>query len=467
MCLTKTLPGTLRHNTRWLLGLAGLAIVTLSLGTDIDAAGTRHAITSSPDSGGAAQVAIVVRARRPEDLEHLAAHAERLGFTVTSREDLLPALRLAPPAGVSLADAVTAFRSQPGVLYAEPLYRTLHIADVPAAPLYRQEAPYLSVEHAPAAWDIERGQPRVIVAVLDTGVDLSHPDLQGRIWINPREIPNNGADDGANGCVDDVHGCAFVNEPSLGCASARNGDVHDDNGHGTFVAGVIAANGQGMVGVARGVTILPVKVLDCKGVGDSLDFAEGIIYAARAGAQILNVSLDGPTDSAIMREAVRIAHDEFGALVVAAAGNTGTNDIAFPAAYPGVLAVGAASGPDPTKRASFSSYGANVSVAAIGEGIVGTVPKASCVVFLPCIDGGPYAQGSGTSFSAPQVAGLAALMLSHRPALTADAIVSIIKETASPEPAGSTPGWAGAGLINMVSALTPKYGLGVPGVAKN
>jgi len=444
------------------LAALALAAFTLTLGTDRVV--PRRAVAAEDQPA-----AVVVRARRADDLNRVAAYARSIGYAVTSQMDALPALRVVPPAGVTTADALTAFRARPGVEYAEPVYHMFRTADVPADPLYGQEAPYLSVEHAPEAWDIEKGKSGVIVAVLDTGIDLSHPDLQGRIWISTKETANNGVDDDHNGCIDDVNGCAFLNDVSPGCARSANGNVRDDLGHGTFVAGVIAAagNGQGMVGVARGVTVLPVKVLDCQGDGDSLGLAEGIIYAAQAGAKIMNVSLGGPVDSAVVREAVRIAHDTYGALIVAAAGNGGTNGVAYPARYPHVLAVGAVSAADPAKRAPFSSYGPEIAVVAIGEGIIGTVPKPSCAAFLPCINGDPYAKGSGTSFSAPQVAGLAALMLSHRPALKPDSIIAAIEATADPLPDGGTPGWAGAGRINMAQALKPAFRLGAPGVTKN
>jgi thermitase len=412
---------------------------------------------------------IVVRARRGDDLDRVAALAARLGYTVTQRINGLKALHVAPPAGVSAAQAMKAFMGRPGVQYAEPDY-AMHRTDVPADPLYTREASYMQVEHAPEAWDIEKGKPGVLVAVLDTGIDLSHPDLQGRIWVNPGETANNNVDDDGNNCIDDVNGCSFVTDPSPGCTASVNGNVRDDLGHGTFVAGIIAANGgngQGIVGVARNVTILPVKVLDCNGDGDSLALAQGILYAAQAGAKVMNISLGGPKQSALVQEAVRIAHDKYGSLIVAAAGNTGTSGVAYPARFPQVIAVGATSADNPDKRATFSTTGPEVDVVAIGQGIIGTVPQSSCTHFLKCLTGGPYAVGDGTSFSAPQVAGLVALILSHTPTLTADAILSIVKGTADAVPAGDRPDWAGSGRINMLKALKPQFRLGAPGVARN
>ena len=409
---------------------------------------------------------IVVRTRNAGNLDAVAADARSRGYTVASRVETPPALNLVPPAGSTIARAITDFRGKPGVLYAEPSY-ALRGADTPADALFAQEQPYLSAVHAPEAWDIETGRPDVIVAVLDTGIDLTHPDLQGRIWTNPGEIPNNGIDDDHDGCIDDDHGCAFVPDPAPGCAAATDGNVHDDLGHGTFVSGIIAAggNGHGMVGVARGVTIMPVKVLDCSGGGSTFALAQGILYAVQHGAAVLNVSLGGPVDSAYIKEAIRIARDDYGVLLVAATGNKG-GAVEYPARYPNVLAVGATSA-DPDRRASFSDTGPEVDVVAVGEHIIGTVPKGTCRTFLACLDGeDSYAAGDGTSFAAPQVTGLVALMLSRRRALSPDSIVTIIKATADPVPAGDRPDWAGAGRVNMLRALVPQFRLAVPGTVR-
>jgi hypothetical protein len=337
-------------------------------------------------------------------------------------------------------------------------------ADSPTDPLFSRQSAYLSVVGAPAAWDIEQGSPDIIVAVVDTGVDVRHPDLQANIWTNPGEIANNGVDDDGNGCVDDVNGCSFVSDSSPGCANVTNGFVNDDIGHGTFVAGVIAAaaNGTGMVGVARNVRIMPVKVLDCYGAGDSIATARGILYAVHNGARVINLSLGGLRDAQEVRDAVAEA-TRAGVLVVAATGNAGTAGVAFPARIPEVLAVGAASQNNPDKRSVFSSYGPEVDVVAVGEDVIGTLPASRCFVLLPCLPDGPYGVGSGTSFSTPQVSGLAALMLSLKPDLSPQQITDIIKRTATPLPPGDAPGWAGAGRINMLEALKAVQAIGQQG----
>ena len=357
------------------------------------------------------------------------------------------------------------------ILLAASLIATLLIvivasADSPAEPLFSKQSVYLTAINAQAAWNIEQGSPDIVVAVVDTGVDVRHPDLQANIWTNPAEIPNNGIDDDGNGCVDDVNGCSFVSDSSPGCDNVTNGFVNDDIGHGTFVSGVIAAaaNGTGMVGVARNVRIMPIKVLDCYGSGDSIATARGILYAVHNGARVINLSLGGLRDAQEVRDAVSEA-TRSGVIVVAAAGNAGTAGVAFPARISEVLAVGAASQNAPDKRSAFSSYGPEVDVVAVGEDVVGTLPASRCFVLLPCLPGGPYAVGSGTSFSTPQVSGLAALMLSLKPDLSPQQITDIIKGTATPVPAGSTPGWAGAGRINMLEALKAVQNGGAAGEA--
>ena len=400
----------------------------------------------------------LVAAEPAQSLSGIAARVHAMGFTVRRSFDDLHALEASGPAA-----SVRRLAAVPGVRYVEPVSRVT-TAETPSDPLYGYESSYLSAVNAPAAWNITTGNPSVVVAVVDTGVDVNHPDLKQNIWVNVNEIPNNGIDDDNNGCVDDRNGCSFVSDSSPGCHNVSDGFINDDIGHGTFVSGVIAAaaNGVGMVGVARNVRIMPVKVLDCYGVGDSVATARGILYAARNGARVINLSLGGLHDAQVVREAV----DEVtrgGALVVAASGNNGDGTVSFPARLPGVLAVGAASISNPGERAPFSSWGPEIGVVAVGQSIIGTLPASRCNIILPCLQGGPYASGDGTSFSTPQVSGLAALMLSLNAALTPARIIGIIEGSATALPAGNTPNWAGSGRINMLAALQAVQANGPPG----
>jgi subtilisin family serine protease/endonuclease YncB( thermonuclease family) len=405
------------------------------------------AATVVPGGGGGA---VIVSVEAASPLDGVVSRAEALGYRLPHEIGDIHAVELAGPLD---AASISGLGELPGVRYAEPVV-PVKVTDTPSDPLFSNEYAYLSVEGAPAAWDISRGSSSIVVAVVDTGMDVRHVDLQANVWTNPREIPNNGIDDDGNGCTDDVNGCSFVSDSSPGCENVTNGYVNDDIGHGTFVSGVIAAagNGKGMVGVARNVRIMPVKVLDCYGAGDSVATARGIIYAANNGARIINLSLAGVKDSQVMRDAVNEAIAK-GVIVVAAAGNDGSAVVSFPARFPGVLAVGAASAADPTKRAPFSNWGPEIGVVAVGQRVIGTVPSSRCRAFLACLPEGPYAMGDGTSFSAPQVSGLAALMLSVNPGLPAWRVIDTIKNSATALPPNGQLGWAGYGRINMAEAL--------------
>jgi thermitase len=234
----------------------------------------------------------------------------------------------------------------------------------------------LSKVHAPAAWRLTSGTAETVVAVLDTGVDRTHGDLQGSF----------------------VDGWDAVNEDN---------DPADDHGHGTLVAGVVAArsnNGIGGVGACPRCSLMPVKVIGANGAGNAADIAEGIRWAADHGAEVINMSfaLTGPDDG--VAAAIAYAQSR-GALVVAAAGNAGTADVTFPAAYPGVLGVTATDQAD--ERYSWSSYGGWVRLAAPG-----------CSVSTGA--GGTYSDFCGTSSATALVSGLAALIRSYAPAMTVD-----------------------------------------------
>jgi subtilisin family serine protease len=259
----------------------------------------------------------------------------------------------------------------------------------------------------PAAWNLSQGAG-VVVAVVDSGMKLDHPDLAPNVWTNFGEIPGNGVDDDNNGYVDDVHGV------DLTTTDANNNALHDGLGHGTHVSGTIAAaaNGQGVVGVAYRAKIMTVKVLDDAGAGTTGAVAEGIRYAAANGARIINLSLESTTDDPRMREAVQAAQDA-NALIVASAGNSGENvdhTPVFPVsiAAANVVGVAATSPQEGLKLPDFSNYGPlTVAVAAPGVDVLSTSK-----------DGG-YETKSGTSMAAPHVSGVAALMAAVAPNLPA------------------------------------------------
>jgi subtilisin family serine protease len=184
---------------------------------------------------------------------------------------------------------------------------------------------------------------------------------------------------------------------------------------------------------------------------------------------VVNISLGGPIDSAFVREAIRIARVDFGALVVAATGSSGASDVAYPARYDEVLAVGATRA-DGITRAPFSNAGPSVDVVAIGERIVGTVPASACGGRFSCLEpegDDRYAIGDGTSFAAPIVSGAAALVIARFPFLPPDAVAGLLRSTADTVPPSDVPEWAGGGRLNMLRAVQLPYRIGGAGVSRN
>lgn len=248
---------------------------------------------------------------------------------------------------------------------------------------------------APQAWDQQRGEGEIVIAVVDTGADLDHPDLAGALWINQAEAAGTpGVDDDGNGWIDDLHG--YDLQDGDADPSAEAGDLS----HGTHTAGTAACmtdNGTGVACPAWEARLMVVRA------GHSVSInrgAEGIWYAARSGADVISCSFGGDSYSNFEREVVAAAQD-LGCLVVASAGNAGTDRLHYPGAYPGVLCV-ASTDPDDHKLPS-SQYGWWVDLAAPGSSIWSTVMN------------GGYAYKSGTSMATPLVASLAALVWSRDP----------------------------------------------------
>jgi subtilisin family serine protease len=266
---------------------------------------------------------------------------------------------------------------------------------------------------AKEAWTQSSGAG-VLVAILDTGVQLDHPDLAANIWTNTGEIAGNGRDDDADGFVDDVHGANMFD---------RGGNVDDDNGHGTHVAGIVAArqgNGIGGSGVAPNAKILPVKVLDANMSGNTDTLSTGIRYAVDRGAKIINTSVNTDAATDTVRDAVAYA-DEHGAVIVASAGNNG-RDIDLEPSYPASLSDPAVFAVAAQDEGGLLSQISNtgllaVDVAAPGVHIASTTRNSS------------YQSRTGTSAAAPFVAGSFALLSAARPDLPMSALRSILSET--------------------------------------
>jgi hypothetical protein len=373
--------------------------------------------------------------------------------------------------GKSLEDGIAALQKLPGVTAAEPVLRFQEQVH-PNDPLYDQrQSAYLSTIDAEAAWDIQQGDPNVVVAVLDTGLMTDHPDLAAQLWTNPNP--------GQSGCGNDLHGCNFVDPKTVDdtCLNANqtpvpNADISPYDPHGTFVAGVIGAatnNGAGMAGLVPHASIMAVKVNSCNGTTET-SVAQGLLYAAHHGARVVNISLGGESHCRIFPAAMLGAVTEaksLGVVIAAAAGNENEACVSAPANLDGVLAVGAISSFG-NSRASFSNWGPEVLVAAPGVNIVGTVPPGSRNLLPPYE---LYRVASGTSFSAPMVAGLADLLISQNPLLTPDMVKTLIQKGATPLPDDvKTPNWAGAGRIDMAASLrlvpAAYYGkVSLPGVS--
>lgn len=299
----------------------------------------------------------------------------------------------------------------------------------------------------PEAWEIEQGDTSVIIALLDSGCKMDHPELLGRLWKNSAEIPANNLDDDENGYVDDVNGWDFIN---------NDNDPNDDGGHGTRMAGIIGANANnatGFAGVNPNARIMVVKVLDNDGKGNSTVTSKGIVYAVKMKANIINMSLAGLNYTKTEHDAVQYA-DKNNVLIITGTGNSNTEKISYPAAFDEVLAVGT-TGPD-DKRYSVddstgSNYGAEIDITAPGVYIFGLDYK----------DDNKYnLYSSGTSDAAAYTTGVASLLLSKNPHLTPAQLKSILEQSADDlvgDPAEDVRGWDkyfGWGRLNAHKALT-------------
>ena len=286
---------------------------------------------------------------------------------------------------------------------------------------YGTDQRYLTTVRVNQAWDLSRTTGSQTIAVLDTGVDAGHPDLAGKL------LPG-------------------YNTFNTALPPA------DGDGHGTMVTGIIAAsanNGIGVAGVGWAAKVRPVKVLDDTGSGTDATVINGINWAVKNGVRVINMSLGGEGDNPVLHDAVANAVAK-GVVVVVAAGNDGSPVLQYPAAYPEVLAVGATN--DGGALTSFSSFGNWVDIAAPGWNITSTGPRAlTPPTYLP------YWSGSGTSFSAPIVAGVAALVRNKWPTLTPSQVMGRLKATARDAgPRGVDP-YYGAGILDAYYALGGKW----------
>ncbi len=308
------------------------------------------------------------------------------------------------------------------------------------------EIGYTPLSDPQSAWNFAKFQDKnVIIAVIDSGIDLSHPDIPQFIWTNENEIPGNGIDDDNNGYADDVSGWNFINE---------NNDLKDLQGHGTFVAGIIAAkwnNGAGIAGINPGAVIMPLKVADSEGATNSFRIFRAIHYAVENGARIINISLGGRQISDLEQSALNYAR-KVGVFVAVASGNVRENISEHgPASANGAFAVGSLDFEG--TRSTISNWGANNGIIAPGDRIVSLLATGMGKKLLPSLVKKGYYPQSGTSFSTPMVAATASLLLTQKPDLTPDEIEDILHRSADDMYTDGWDGNSGAGKLNASAAL--------------
>ena len=334
---------------------------------------------------------------------------------------------LDPNPGQSVDGAVADLEANPDVEFAEPdvVVRTALTPNDSLYATYQWPAPMIGL---PTAWNTTTGSASVIVAVIDTGVDGAHPDLSGKITT------------GANAGYNFVSG---------------NTNTADDNSHGTFVAGIIGANtnnASGMAGVCWSCKIMPVKVLDNTGSGSSFGVSQGIDWAVSHGAKVINLSLGGGAASSL-QTSVDNAWNA-GVVVVAASGND-NGPVLYPGAYSNAIAVG--SNDQSAARSSFSNYGPELDIMAPGGNVLGTL--CTCNGYA-----GGYGTGSGTSFAAPHVAGVAALLIASGVTDKAQVRSRLLTTTTDMDAAGfdNLTGWGrvnAAAAIAVVDTTPPTVGI--------
>jgi len=316
------------------------------------------------------------------------------------------------PEEKTIEEMIQELKKDPDVIYAEPNFTLQSLSTLPDDEYFDRQWATNKIE-LNNAWDLEKGNADVTIAVLDSGIDLDHPDLKQNI----------------------IPGYDFVND---------NSDAWDDNGHGTAIAGVIGAigdNSEGIAGVDWQSKLIPLKVVDGDGIGTYYDVAQGIIYAADHNARIINLSIGGYAYSYALKDAVDYALEK-GCVLVAAVGNDGIDAPMYPAAYEGVIGIAATDSQDRIDK--NSNYGDFVDLAAPGLSIYTTEPE------------GRYGYNSGSSLACSHTAGLVGLILSSNPSLSKDNIEGILYDSCDYIKEDNS---YGHGRINAYRALLAAKGI--------
>jgi len=386
---------------------------------------------------------VVVKFKSDVSAELAAAVVSAYGAREIGKIEAIGVRQIQIPSRLSVEEMIFALEQNPDVEYAEPDY-VCRISDTPNDPYFKNQYALNNSGQeigtggpkgkanadirAATAWGETKGSVETVIAIIDTGVDLLHPDINNKIKSAGRDFAN-----------DDF-------------------DATDDNGHGTHVAGIAAAdtnNNIGVAGVAWDCLILPVKATDEEGEGFYSWMIDGITWATDNGADVINISLGGDSSSNSLRDALKYAHDR-GVVVCASAGNDGSS-VLYPAAYDAYCLAVAATDYNDT-RTAWSNFGSQIDVAAPGERVLSLVPT-----WYPekvWLDPGaiPYGYGGGTSMASPHVAGLAALIKSLKPWLEAEEIMNVIRYSADDINSAQHKGkdeYIGYGRINMDKALVP------------
>jgi len=369
--------------------------------------------------------------------------------------------------GAKIKGILEKYKQDPNIETVQLNY-LVHATVVPNDPYYSSSGswgqPYddlwgLKKIETEKSWSISTGSDQIVAAVIDTGVDYNHPDIQKNIWINKGEIPGNSIDDDGNGYVDDYYGYDFSNYDS---------DPMDDMGHGTHVAGTIGAvgnNNLGVVGVNWNVKIMSVKFLSAEGVGWTADAIKAVIYATDNGAKVINNSWGGLTFGSGAASAINYAHSN-GVTVVSAAGNNSA-DARF--IEPGNIAtsITVASTDRNDNFSDFSNFGPKIDVAAPGgDSTIKDDPNKTYANILSLrasstdmygdgvnIVGSEYYRARGTSMASPYVAGLAALILSRHPDWGPEEVRQVIRQSADKITGKEFDQNIGYGRINAFKAL--------------
>lgn len=391
---------------------------------------------------------------RPETPAGLRAEArERVGGRLLRAFTIVPGLEHIGLSGPEVDRAIEILMRLPHVLYAEPDF-LVYEAAIPNDPYFGDQWGLNSSSDididAPEAWDLTTGDPNLVVAVIDSGIQPDHPDLAANLWINPGEIAGNGADDDGNGYVDDLHGWDWYYEDN---------DPSDGSGHGTHVAGTVGAagnNGVGVSGVVWQGKLMALKFLSDRGSGYTSDAIRALEYAVDKAVRVSNNSWGGGSYSQALSDAIGAAGSA-GHLFVAAAGNDGRNNDATPS-YPSsyghdnIIAVAAVD--QSGALTSWSNYGASsVDIGAPGSSILSTTIRSG------------YAYKSGTSMAAPHVTGVAALLYGLHPDWSYGQVRNQILSAARPLASlqGKT---ASGGMVNAGTALSaPVHDVAVTALA--